>query len=272
MPDRRHALAIAALLACAPAAADGHRAAIEAAVAAPHRSEAHRARDAYRHPVETLAFFGIRPDMHVVEVWPGGAGWYTAILAPLLAGEGRLTVAVFGESADRLRDMFMEANDTLRATLAADPETYGGVEVTALWPPSEVDIAPPGSADAVLTFRNLHNWMRWGQTGDVLAAFHRALKPGGLLGVTDHRAPADAPVDPEARSGYVSQAHAIGLIEAAGFELVATSEINANPRDTADHPRGVWTLPPRYALGDEDRAKYEAIGESDRFTLLFRKR
>ena len=264
-------IALAAGLICLSASAAPDRAAIEAAVAAPTRTAGNRARDVHRHPVETLAFFGIRPDMDVVEIWPGGAGWYTQILAPLLKAEGSLTVAIPGDQVDQFRDAILEANARFLEMLESDRAAYGHVRVTSLWAPGQVEIAGPESADAVLTFRNLHNWMRWGQVEATLAAIHRALRPGGLFGVVDHRAPADAPVDEEARSGYVNQARAVELISAAGFEFVGSSEVNANPADTAEHPRGVWTLPPTLMLGDQDRETYEAIGESDRFTLLFRK-
>jgi len=264
-------IALASAFICAAASAAPDRAAIEAAVAAPTRSAENRARDVYRHPADTLAFFGIRPDMRVVEIWPGGAGWYTEILAPLLKNDGHLTVAIPGDQVDQFREAILAANERFLRTLESDPATYGRVRVTSLWAPGQVDIAEPGSADAVLTFRNFHNWMRWGQVEATLAAIHRALRPGGILGITDHRSPADKPVDPEARNGYVNQAHAIELIQAAGFEFVGSSEVNANPKDTADHPRGVWTLPPTLMLGDQDRETYVAIGESDRFTLLFRK-
>lgn len=268
----RLAAGLAAALVWLPAGAADAGTAIEAAADGAHRSAEHRARDDWRHPVETLEFFGIRPDMHVVEIWPGGAGWYTEILAPLLRDEGQLTVAIFGDQVDQFRDFMLRANDDLRAKLEADPAIYGEVKSTELWAPGQMDIAPPGSADAVLTFRNLHNWIKWGQLEEVLAGIHRALKPGGILGVTDHRAPADQPVDKEANSGYVNEAWAIAQIERAGFELLDKSDVNANPKDKADHPRGVWTLPPTLALGEQDREKYLAIGESDRFTLKFRKK
>jgi predicted methyltransferase len=266
------AATVAILPALCAAADEDARPAIEAAVAAADRPAEHRARDAWRHPVETLTFFGVRRGMHVVELWPAGAGWYTEILAELLKDDGKLTVAVFGDQTDQYRDFQLRANEELAARFAANPELYGDVQVTELWAPVQVDIAQPGSADAVLTFRNLHNWMKWRQTDAVLAAVHRALKPGGILGVVDHRAAADAPLDQEANSGYVNEDWAIRTIESAGFELLDRSEVNANAKDSTRHPRGVWTLPPTLALGDKDRDRYEAIGESDRFTLRFRKR
>ena len=261
--------AIAAALAVAMVGPAGAADALDAAVSGAHRSSEHRARDKWRHPAETLKFFGIRPDMHVVEIWPGKSGWYTEILAPYLADRGQLTAAVFGDQTDQYRDFMLEANSAFAAKLDADPGVYEAVAVTSLWAPDQVALAAPGSQDMVLTFRNLHNWMRWGQTEDVLAACYAALKPGGILGVTDHRSPQGRELDPEARNGYVDQATAIRMIEAAGFRFAGSSEINANPADTADHPSGVWTLPPTLALGDEDRDKYLAIGESDRFTLKF---
>ncbi len=239
------------------------------AVAGEHRALENRTRDRYRHPAETLAFFGIRADMAVVEISPGG-GWYTEILAPYLKDEGKLYAAHF--PADSEREYFRNSRKKFDAMLAANPEVYGKVEVTDFAPPKALDIAPAGSADMVLTFRNVHNWMSAGSAGEVFRAFHTALKPGGILGVVEHRAPAGAPEDATAPTGYVSEAQVIRLAEQAGFELVDRSEINANPNDTKDHPRGVWTLPPSFALKDVDREKYAAIGESDRMTLKFRKR
>ena len=251
--------------------AAGHGGGMSKVLEGDHRTAEHKARDAYRHPAKTLAFFGMEPSMAVVEIWPGGRGYYTEILGPALRDEGQLTVAIFGDETDQFRDFMLKANDNLAAKIEASPNVYGKVQKTMLWPPGQVEIAPAGSQDMVLTFRNLHNWMKWEQTDDVLAAIHTALKPNGILGVTDHRLPADREIDPRADAGYVNQQDAIRMIEAAGFKLVAASEINANAKDTADHPRGVWTLPPTYAMGDEDREKYAAIGESDRFTLKFRK-
>jgi predicted methyltransferase len=234
-------------------------------LAGDQRSAADRARDEYRHPRETLLFFGIRPDMRVVEVWPD-PGWYTEIIAPLVHDQGKYYAAI--EPADPQSTYLTRREQAFRDKLAARPDLYGGAELTTLGQGGG-DLAPPGSIDMVLTFRNLHNWMAEGWAPQALAAMYRALKPGGILGVTDHRGNPGLPQDPHARNGYVNEDFAIRMIEAAGFKLVARSEINANPKDTKDYPQGVWTLPPTYRLGAKDRDKYAAIGESDRFTLKF---
>jgi predicted methyltransferase len=243
-----------------------HRgASLERVIAGPQRSAAHRARDVYRHPAAVLKFFGLRPRMTVVEVMPGAGGWWTEILAPYLKDRGRYFAALPDQTHStgetRGKAAFLDK-------IASDPDLYGQVTITHL-DRDKGAIAPAGSADLVLTFRNLHDWMRQGLAPADIRAFYRALKPGGILGVIDHRARTDKPQDPEARSGYVRTDYAIHLIEAEGFKLVATSEIEANPRDTTDHPAGVWTLPPTLRLKNKDRAKYLAIGESDRFTLKF---
>jgi predicted methyltransferase len=242
--------------------------AIELVLAGEHRSAENRGRDEYRHPLDTLLFFGIKPDMTVVEVWPGARGWYTEVLAPLLAERGRLYAATMPPKPG---NAYVTANfRSFTDKLAARPDMYGRIEVTAL-APDNFAIAPPGSADLVVTFRNIHNWMNLAMAPDAFAEMFRSLKPGGILGVVEHRGPAK-PQDPRAVSGYVNEEYAIAMIEAAGFELVARSGINDNPKDTKDYEQGVWTLPPDYRLGNRDRAKYQAIGESDRFTLKFRKR
>ena len=240
--------------------------ALDAAIAAPYRSAENRARDSSRHPAQTLAFFGLRPDMTVVEVWPGG-GWYTEILAPLLKERGRLYTAHLDPASS---EYARRTVDDFRAKLAARPDLYDKVVVTTLAaPPAKPEIAPPGSADLVVTFRNLHNWMMFGWQREAFAAMHAALKPGGVLGVVEHRGDPRREQDPKAASGYVHEQYTIELIESVGFKLVGRSEVNANPKDTKDYEKGVWTLPPTFAAGAADRARYAAIGESDRFTLKF---
>jgi predicted methyltransferase len=253
----------------AEAPSSASRQAIEAAVAAPHRTPAFAARDQYRNPVETLAFFGITPHMTVVEIWPGG-GWYTEILAPLLREHGRYYAAAFAIddlSADQYRARIMR---NFLSKLNEGGSLYDKVNITRAGP--DEAIAPAGSAGAVLTFRNVHNWINEGSAEAMFSAFHEALSEGGILGVVEHRAPVGTSDAEMKRSGYVTEARVIALAEAAGFELVDRSQINANPLDTADHPEGVWTLPPSLRLGDTDREKYLAIGESDRMTLKFIKR
>ena len=235
-------------------------------LAGDQRSDANRARDVYRHPKETLLFFGIRPEQTVVEVWPGG-GWYTEIIAPLVAEKGKFYAAQVVPNPESKGTT--AALKAYADKLAARPDLYGKVTVTAMGPGSTADIAPPGSVDLVVTFRNIHNWMGRDYAPAAFAAMYKALKPGGTLGVVEHRGNPAVPQDPKAKSGYINEDYAIRMIEAAGFRLVAKSEANANPKDTRDYEKGVWTLPPTYALGDTDRAKYAAIGESDRFTLKF---
>lgn len=253
---------VATPMAAAPsrAADEGVDPALMAVINGPQRSDEHKARDKYRHPAETLTFFGLEPDMTVVELWPFG-GWYTEILAPYLKDHGKLygaNVASDVRGLGRYRTAFENK-------LASDKSLYGGVTETSLGP-SDSAIAPPGSADMVLTFRNIHNWDSGGFTDHVFKEVYAALKPGGVFGVVEHRA---KPGMEAKEPGYTSEERAIKQIEAAGFKLVGKSEINANPKDTKDYSAGVWTLPPDFRLGDKDREKYAAIGESDRFTLKF---
>lgn len=242
--------------------------ALRQAIDGKQRLAEHKARDRYRHPLETLSFFGIEPGMTVVEVYPG-AGWYTEILAPFLRDRGTFYAA--GTDPHSLSRYPRRTAERFKAKMDGDPAVYGKVHITVLAPPEKTAIAPPGSADMVLTFRNIHNWMAAGYADAVFAAMYKALKPGGILGVVEHRGRPDTPQDPKARSGYVEQNYAIGLAEKAGFRFVAASEVNANPNDRKDYPKGVWTLPPTLTLKDEDRDKYLSIGESDRFTLKFMK-
>ena len=244
------------------------------AVEAAWRGPAARERDSARNPVDTLAFFGIEPSGTVIEIWPG-AGWYADILAPWVSANGGRYVAAWppapaasGQAAE------------LRARFAAryDGGARGEAELVTFGPGAE-SLADAGPADAIVTFRNVHNFMAAGFGEIAFQAFHDALKPGGVLGVVEHRLPADRVQDPRAASGYVQQDYVIALAREAGLELVEAAEINANPADDADHPFGVWTLPPvarTSPLGeppdpDFDRSAYDAIGESDRMTLVFRR-
>lgn len=256
--------------AAAPPATDAATlAAIDRVLRDDQRSDANRARDGWRHPKETLAFFGLRQDMTVMEVWPGGGGWYTEVLAPVLRERGRYIAASWDPKSE---SKYVQDNmKAFAAKLAARPDLYDRVTVTALQDPNELRPVEPGSMDMVLTFRNLHNWMSREAADRMLAAMYASLKPGGILGMVEHRGATGQPQDPLAKSGYVRTDHAIALAEKAGFELIGQSEINANPRDTKDHPNGVWSLPPTFRGGDADRERFAAIGESDRFTLRFRK-
>ncbi len=257
-------LTVAALGSIPAAPAQAAQPDLAALVAGPQRSTANVARDRYRHPLEDLRFLGVKPTDTVVEILPGGVGYWTEILAPFLKAGGRYVAAVSAAGTDEAK---REASG-MAARIAADPADFAGIE-TSRFDPGRADVAPPGSADAVLTFRNIHNWMADGTADAAFASFYRALKPGGVLGVEEHRGRPDQPQDPLAKSGYVRQDYAVALAEKAGFTLAATSELNANPLDTKDYPAGVWTLPPTYRLKDQDRAKYAAIGESDRFLLKF---
>lgn len=249
-----------------PAAAhhDHNAMLLDQAIAGTHRSEANRARDKYRHPKETLAFFGIKPNMTVVEISPGG-GWYTEILGPYLANGGTFYAAAGNPAAS---ERAAKSVADFKTKLAAMPAT-AKVRVTSFGKDHYDQLAPAGSADAVLTFRNVHNWYSAGFAPDAFKAFYAALKPGGVLGVVEHRLPEDRPDEAMKTSGYMKRSAVVKMAEAAGFKLAGESEVNANPKDTKDYPKGVWTLPPNYAEGDTDRAKYTAIGESDRMTLKF---
>jgi predicted methyltransferase len=257
-----------ALLVAACAATSSRQTTAEALtgiLAADYRPLESRARDRYRHPKETLLFFGIRPEMSVLEVWPE-PGWYTEVLAPLLRDKGKYYAAVV--AADPESKYITQRLEKYRQKLAERPDLYDHVAVVSL-PADGSDAVPPASVDMVVTFRNIHNWMSRGTTAQAFATMYRALRPGGVLGVVEHRGNPAVAQDPKAKSGYVNEEYAIKLIEAQGFRLVAKSQVNANPRDTKDYEQGVWTLPPTYRLGDKDHDKYDAIGESDRFTLRF---
>lgn len=243
--------------------------ALQRAIGGTHRSAEFVTRDHVRNPYEELRVFGIAPDMVVVEVAPG-KGYWTEILALYLRDKGTYYVAQFPKKVAATNPAYQKYYDNFQAKLASDKAIYGKVRVSEFGK-DHYDIAPPGSADLVLTFRNLHNWMKDGFAEEAFAAFFKALKPGGVLGLEEHRALTNQPQDPKATNGYVRQDYAIALAQKAGFELIESSEMLANPRDTKDYPKGVWTLPPTLILGEQDREKYIAIGEGDNFMLKFRK-
>jgi predicted methyltransferase len=251
-----------------PAAVEATASPLDAALAGDWRSDANKARDRYRHPKETLDFFGVRPDQTVIEIWPGG-GWYAEVLAPMLREHGHY-IGVLPKPTPESPARVARNNDKLRAFFAAHPAQFDRAELRETLD-SAPELGPAESADVVLTFRNAHNWVMAGNEQAMFKAMYAVLRPGGTLGVVDHRAAPDQPPAEMKTSGYLPQDFVIALAEGAGFQLVEKSEVNANPLDTKDYPEGVWTLPPTYTLGDKDRAKYQAIGESDRMTLKFRK-
>jgi predicted methyltransferase len=243
-------------------------------LAAPHRSAEHKARDVHRHPKETLEFFGVKQDMTVLELWPGGEGWYTEILAPWLRAQGRLIATNYSTEGDP-KAYQVQSGAKFKEKLAAAPDLYSEVEVMTLpveiLPETKLQFAEPGTVDVALTFRNSHGWFGRGTEKAVYGAVFEALRPGGTFGVVQHRAAAGSDPKKTAEGGYIAEEAVIAAVTGVGFELVEKSEINANPKDTKDHPEGVWALPPSLANGDKDKDKYLAIGESDRMTLRFRK-
>lgn len=243
---------------------------MDAILAGDWRDPANSARDGFRHPRETLAFFGVGPSQTVVEISPGG-GWYTEILAPLAQGKGRY-VGIINDPAksgnERAQQYYANANAKLREKLAARADVYGSATLVEIDPAAPV-LGEPGSADVVLTFRNVHNWVMAGNEAAMFKAFFDVLRPGGVLGVVEHRAAAGKTLEEVKTSGYLPEDYVVGLATAAGFVLEEKSEINANPADTKDHPNGVWTLAPSNNHEEADKAKYAAIGESDRMTLRF---
>jgi predicted methyltransferase len=247
-----------------PASVD---ATLSQALSSSYRSPKNKARDKFRHPKQTLEFFGLKPDMTVVELWPG-TGWYTEILAPVLKARGQLIVTNLDPSDPKAHEGKMASRYAQK--LADNPALFGKVRVAVVHPPT-IDLGIDGQADLVLTFRNFHNWIQGGYDRAVVEAAYKALKPGGIFGVVEHRAKPGTSVDQMKKTGYVTERYIVDELQAVGFKLVAQSEMNANPRDTTDHPNGVWSLPPTLRGGDQDRATYEAIGESDRMTLKFQK-
>lgn len=242
--------------------------AIQQIMVADHRSEKNIARNQYRNPDKTLEFFGLTPNMSVVEIWPGG-GWYAEILAPVLKNDGHYYAAGFSLVAERTPVWRKMYQVKFNQKLNQSPDIYDKTIVTDLSIPERPDIAPESSADLVLTFRNVHNWMKGEYAQEVFNSMYKALKPGGILGVVEHRAKPGTSLQAMIESGYVTEAHVIKLAKKAGFKLDKKSEINANSKDNTQHPKGVWTLPPTLRLGDKDQDKYLSIGESDRMTLKF---
>jgi len=240
--------------------------ALEALVTGEHRRPDNVARNAARHPVETLDFFGLKPDMTVLEILPA-LGWYTEILAPYLAEKGRLYAAHF--SPNGILPYMPKVLEMFERRIVREPEVFARITVRHINPPTEVSVTPPGTADLALTFRNVHNWIMADQEHEYFAAFYQALKPGGVLGVVEHRAKPSASMDSMRTTGYVTEAYVKEIASRSGFEFEASSEINANPKDSADHPNGIWTLPPTLRTDGDD--SYKSIGESDRMTLKFRK-
>ncbi len=229
-------------------------------MAGDHRSDTNRARDVYRHPKETLAFFGVKPESTVVEIFPGG-GWYTELLAPYLRDGGQYVAAFPAQSTTGLKNF--------KEKLAAKPTIYDKVRIASLGVPGKLDIRPDGGADFVLTFRNVHNWIGDNNVDAFMKSFFDALKPGGVLGVVEHRAKPGSSLKIGIDTGYMTEEYVVARAQMAGFVLDAKSEVNANPKDTKDYKKGVWTLPPTLTEGETDRAKYQGIGESDRMTLRF---
>ncbi|MCK5424008.1 MAG: class I SAM-dependent methyltransferase [Emcibacter sp.] len=237
---------------------------LDEVIAGDQRSDKNKARDKYRHPKETLEFFGLTADMTVVEIWPGGGGWYQEILAPYLNDKGKYYSA--GYDLSSTKEYTIKNNKKIAERFASDVSLYGNATTTELVPPEKVTMAPAGSVDMVVSFRNFHNWQMGGTEREVLKAVYDALKPGGIFGITDHRSD-----DPVEKDGYIKPSYLLEVAQEAGFILVAKSEINANPKDNHHHVKGVWTLPPRLAGDKADHDKMRAIGESDRLTFKFMK-
>lgn len=258
-------VAAALLSACTP---DVHHHENFTQISQSSRSDSHILRDPFRNPNETLNFFEIKSHHTVVEIWPG-AGWYTEILAPFLKEKGKLYAAHFNQ--DSHIPFFRNMRSRFEEKMASDKATYEKLIPTSFEPPKLTQVAPNDSADRVLTFRNVHNWMRNQSEQPAFNGFFKALKPGGILGVVEHRAPETFSLNKMIESGYVSESYVKALAKNAGFVFVESAEINANPKDQKNHPKGVWTLPPSLRLGEQDKEKYMAIGESDRMTLKFKK-
>ena len=250
-----------------PTLAAADAAALDAVLKGDWRNAENTARDVYRHPKETLAFFGVKPTQTVVEITPGG-GWYAEVLGPYLKKSGHYVAAVVdpASASEKSRGYYQRSVDGLQKKFTDGPAQFDKAKMVK-YDPAKPVFGAADSADVVLTFRNVHNWRSANQAEGMFKGFFAVLKPGGVLGVVEHRANQDVAADD--KTGYVGEAQVIAMAEAAGFRLDGKSEINANPKDTKDHPNGVWTLPPSNNHPEADRAKYQAIGESDRMTLRF---
>jgi len=242
----------------------GEDAKLKKIIAGDHRSEEEKARDKYRHPYEVMQFFGLKDDMTVVEIYPGG-GWYTQILAPYLKDNGKLIAGLFDTNPETQKEWQARYNKVFLDKFTDKQDMYGAIKTVGISFPGGAEFADPGTVDLIIDARNVHNWIANGD--DMVKSYHRALKKGGVAGIVEHRR--DPELGHKDGVGYILEQTIIDLFKKHGFKLAAKSEINANPKDTSDHPRGVWTLPPTLALQDEDRDKYVAIGESDRMTLKF---
>ena len=263
----RHGVLVMAMITASSLAGADTGAMIEEAMVGNHRSDAYKARNQFRHPKQTLLFFGLTPDMTVVEITPG-RGWYSEILGPVLSEEGIFYPAGYRITEDS-RSFFRRMDADLRAKIAASPGLYRSTQIM-YFDRQMPEFAPPGSADLVLTFRNVHNWAKAGTAERMFNGFFAALKPGGVLGVVEHRAKPGTSLQQQIQSGYMTEEYVTNLAEKAGFRLDAKSQINVNPKDTADHPGGVWTLMPNLRnVSDEDLPRIRAIGESDRMTIRF---
>jgi predicted methyltransferase len=243
---------------------------VETAMSGDHRSDKNKARNKYRNPAETLAFFGLTPEMTVMEISPGG-GWYTEILAPAMRNTGTYIAASYDVTVEGQAKYRYRQHQALLDKISNQSDLYGQIKVANYSPPQSRELWQKNSVDMVLTFRSSHGWVRKGLIDDVYSDFFKVIKPGGILGVVQHRAPENGDVQKWAKKGYVPESRVIQAAEKAGFVLSAKSELNANSKDLKDHDEGVWRLPPTFGLGDEDREKYMAIGESDRMTLRFSK-
>lgn len=241
---------------------------LNALVEGEHRSAKNKARNQYRHPIETLKFFGLKPEMTILEIAPGG-GWYSEILAPAMRDTGVYIAGSYDPEVEDQPEYRYRQHKELLSSIDEQPDLYSQVKVATYSPPASSNLWEPNSVDMVLTFRNSHGWTRDGLIDDIYADFYSVLKPGGTLGVVQHRAPEGGDAIEWAKKGYVPETRIIEAAEKTGFVLDAKSDINANPKDLKDHDKGVWRLPPSLTLGDEDREKYLAIGESDRMTLRF---